>query len=130
MRSGQESVDQPVTRDESSSLTTLKTLRYVVAKSKNGHEKDGNYITVELMDCSIKPLFGSALRSDEPAMITATIGIFMCGEYIGDTREQRAFAGFLNDLGRVHAWLTQSVMSAFWGHPGNEPQMVRMDFSQ
>jgi hypothetical protein len=48
----------------------------------------------------------------QPGMVTAAVGISMCGEYIRDAGEQSAIEGFLNTLEREHAWPTQSVMRA------------------
>ncbi|EXJ72394.1 uncharacterized protein A1O5_04898 [Cladophialophora psammophila CBS 110553] len=59
-------------------------------------------------------LCGLALANlnDQPGMVTAAVGISMCGEYIRDPGEQGAIKGFLNTLEREHAWPTQSVRHA------------------
>ncbi|KIW97330.1 uncharacterized protein Z519_02722 [Cladophialophora bantiana CBS 173.52] len=59
-------------------------------------------------------LCGLALANlnDQPGMVTAAVGISMCGEYIRDPGEQNAIEGFLNTLEREHAWPTQSVRHA------------------
>jgi len=61
-------------------------------------------------------LCGLALNSlnshSQPAMVTAAVGISMCGEYIRDPGEQAAIEGFLGILEREHAWPTQNVMFA------------------
>ncbi|KIW27410.1 uncharacterized protein PV07_07148 [Cladophialophora immunda] len=59
-------------------------------------------------------LCGLALANlnDQPGMVTAAVGISMCGEYIRDAGEQSAIEGFLSTLEREHAWPTQTVRQA------------------
>ncbi|OAP61252.1 hypothetical protein AYL99_03453 [Fonsecaea erecta] len=59
-------------------------------------------------------LCGLALANinDQPGMVTAAVGVSMCGEYIRDAGEQSAVEGFLSTLEREHAWPTQAVRHA------------------
>ena len=54
----------------------------------------------------------------QAVMVTAAVGVSMCGDYIHDPGEQKAVEQFLNILEREHAWSTQNIMAALrdaWG---------------
>lgn len=65
-------------------------------------------------------LCGLALsnRNHQAIMVTAAVGVSMCGEYLRDPGEQAAIINFLDVLENEHAWPTRTVKSALrdaWG---------------
>jgi hypothetical protein len=61
-------------------------------------------------------LCGLALSdSSQAAMVTAAVGISMCGEYILNPGEQKAIEDFLDVLEREHAWANTKHYSRFEG---------------
>lgn len=68
----------------------------------------------------VKRLCGIAVsnRRSPPGLITAALGIAMCGERFDDRREQEALLEILFEIEREHAWPTESVVSELrtaWG---------------
>jgi len=59
-------------------------------------------------------LCGLALsnRKHQASMVTAAVGISMCGEYLSDPGERTAVVHFLSILAHEHAWPTLSVIKA------------------
>ena len=48
----------------------------------------------------------------QPTLVTAAVGVSMCGEYFHDAGEQTAIMDFLIDLETEHAWPTQTIVQA------------------
>ncbi|KAF0318364.1 MFS monosaccharide transporter [Colletotrichum asianum] len=74
----------------------------------------------ELLRDATRKICGLALPNhrDQPAMVTAGVGISLCGEYFHDEGEQQAIVGFMANLESLHAWPTSSVVDALrtaWG---------------
>ncbi|KAF3809464.1 Sugar transport protein MST2 [Colletotrichum gloeosporioides] len=74
----------------------------------------------ELLRDATRKICGLALSNhrDQPAMVTAGVGISLCGEYFHDEGEQQAIVGFMANLESLHAWPTSSVVDALktaWG---------------
>ena len=59
-------------------------------------------------------LCGLALfnKKCQATMVTAAVGVSMCGEYFYDAGEQTAIVDFMKILEDEHAWPTQTVVSA------------------
>ncbi|KAF6800112.1 MFS monosaccharide transporter [Colletotrichum musicola] len=68
----------------------------------------------ELLLGATRKICGLALSNgrDQPAMVIAGVGISLCGEYFHDEGEQRAILEFMDNLERLHAWPTSSVVDA------------------
>lgn len=49
-----------------------------------------------------------------PALVTAAVGISVCGEYFVNPGEQDALVKFLEDLQSQHAWPTEVTVRALW----------------
>ncbi|KAF4822289.1 hypothetical protein CGCTS75_v010698 [Colletotrichum tropicale] len=74
----------------------------------------------ELLRDATRKICGLALSNhrDQPAMVTAGVGISLCGEYFHNEGEQQAIVGFMANLESLHAWPTSSVVDALrtaWG---------------
>ncbi|TEA18806.1 hypothetical protein C8034_v011962 [Colletotrichum sidae] len=74
----------------------------------------------ELLRGATRKICGLALSNhqDQPTMVTAGVGISLCGEYFDDPGERQAIVDFMADLERLHAWPTSSVVDALrsaWG---------------
>ncbi|KAK2766629.1 MFS monosaccharide transporter [Colletotrichum kahawae] len=74
----------------------------------------------DLLRDATRKICGLALSNhrDQPAMVTAGVGISLCGEYFHDEGEQQAIVGFMANLESLHAWPTSSVVDALrtaWG---------------
>ncbi|KAI8202788.1 High-affinity glucose transporter [Colletotrichum sp. SAR 10_70] len=74
----------------------------------------------ELLRDATRKICGLALSNhrDQPAMVTAGVGISLCGEYFHDEGEQQAIVEFMANLESLHAWPTSSVVDALrtaWG---------------
>ena len=57
-------------------------------------------------------------RRTPPGLITAYLGISMCGDHFDDPVEQEALIGILDELEREHAWPvgnTREVLQESWG---------------
>lgn len=76
----------------------------------------GTSLSMSILESSLRRstirLCGLALsESSQAAMVTAAVGISMCGEYILNPGEQKAIEDFLDVLEREHAWPTQSIIA-------------------
>ncbi|KAF5003075.1 hypothetical protein FDECE_10356 [Fusarium decemcellulare] len=74
----------------------------------------------ELLRESTRRICGLAMshQHSQEGMVTAAVGISMCGEYFHDPREQAAIVELMSILEREHAWPTNTVLKALreaWG---------------
>lgn len=65
----------------------------------------------------------------QAAMVTAAVGISLFGEYFHDDGEQKAIIDFMETLEYLHAWPTETVVSALkeaWGYQSKTPGSMMM----
>ncbi|KAK1485364.1 hypothetical protein CTAM01_12579 [Colletotrichum tamarilloi] len=73
-----------------------------------------NQVLEETLRESTRKICGLAIsnRKDQPSMVTAGVGVSLCGEYFRDEGEQKAVVSFMDMLETMHAWPTSSVVDA------------------
>jgi hypothetical protein len=57
-------------------------------------------------------------RKTPPGLLTAFLGIVMCGDHFEDRREQDGLLGLLDELEHAHAWPvgnTRDALKESWG---------------
>lgn len=70
-----------------------------------------NILASKLGRSTIK-ICGMALsESSQATMVTAAVGISLCGDYVVDPGEQQAIEGLLDILEREYAWPTQTILA-------------------
>ncbi|KAM0415865.1 hypothetical protein ACHAPT_013176 [Fusarium lateritium] len=78
----------------------------------------------ELLRDSTRIICGLAMSNQhyQEGMVTAAVGVSLCGEYFRDTGEQAAIVELMSILERKHAWPTNTVLNSLqeaWGSYSN-----------
>ncbi|KAL0932699.1 MFS monosaccharide transporter [Colletotrichum truncatum] len=73
-----------------------------------------NQALEEFLRESTRKICGLALSNSksQTGMVTAAVGISLCGEYFQEKGEQQAIIDFMESLESLHAWPTSSVVDA------------------
>ncbi|KXH68916.1 hypothetical protein CSAL01_04065 [Colletotrichum salicis] len=101
-------------------LQHIELMRIVLAVHGARNQRLGigaqaaNQMLEETLRESTRKICGLAIsnRKDQPSMVTAGVGVSLCGEYFRDEGEQKAIVGFMDMLETMHAWPTSSVVDA------------------
>ncbi|KAK7442823.1 hypothetical protein Landi51_09371 [Colletotrichum acutatum] len=101
-------------------LQHIELMRIVLAVHGAKNQRLGigaqaaNQVLEETLRDSTRKICGLAIsnRKDQPSMVTAGVGVSLCGEYFRDEGEQKAVVGFMDMLETMHAWPTSSVVDA------------------
>ncbi|KAL2878414.1 hypothetical protein SGCOL_006388 [Colletotrichum sp. CLE4] len=107
-------------------LQHIELMRIVLAVHGAKNQRLGigaqaaNQMLEETLRESTRKICGLAIsnRKDQPSMVTAGVGVSLCGEYFRDEGEQKAVVGLMDMLETMHAWPTSSVADALrtaWG---------------
>ncbi|KAF9872147.1 hypothetical protein CkaCkLH20_10484 [Colletotrichum karsti] len=101
-------------------LQHVELMRIILAVHSAKNQRLGigaqaaNLALEELLREATRKICGLALSNcrDQPAMVTAGVGVSLCGEYFRDEGEQRAIVDFMANLESQHAWPTSAVVDA------------------